>query len=61
MKYLALLLSMIVGYFVAELVFRLFLEPLALGPRPIVAAVNAAVFIPMFGALGAKILKLKLD
>ena len=61
MKYFALILFMVFGYFIAEIVFRFILDPLTLGPRPVVAAVNGGVWVFIFGALGAKILNLKLN
>lgn len=59
MKYLLYIALLIVGYLVADFVFRFLLDPLGLGPRPVVAAVNAVIFLSIFAKIGAKkILKL---
>lgn len=57
LKIIGILIFALVGAVLGNIVFDNFIDPLNIGPRPLVAAFTALVFIPVFFFLGVIILK----
>lgn len=56
-KIIGVILFMVAGYFVGDILFKKVLDPLQIGPRPLVAAITVCFTIPIFAGLGVIILK----
>lgn len=57
LKIIGILVFATVGSILGNIVFDSFVDPLNIGPRPLVAALTVLVFVAVFFVLGTVILK----